>query len=167
MLQIVTETDIAFTTDFWTSLASESFTTMRMHWITWDWRLQMRILGTMHFPEKHSNANISDRLLNARIDFGVWPKDAEGRIPKIEEALRCEILAYFGMELPLDRPVLTSDCRSDVLVGAEKDNLWDWTCCACHYRNIAMQSDLKCPCIQKFVEPLVELARKLSRSRVL
>ena len=28
-----------------------------------------------------------------------------------------------------------------------------------------MQSALKCPCIQKFAEPLVELARQSSRSR--
>ena len=83
--------------------------TMSMHWITWDWRLKMRILGTMHFPKKHTATNISDRLLNACIDFGVWPKDAEGRIPESEETLRCDKLAYFGMEPPLDRPILTSD----------------------------------------------------------
>ena len=96
---------------------------MSMHWITRDWRLKTRILGTVHFPEKHTAANISDRLLNERIDFGVWPKDAEGRIPKSEEALRCEKFVYFGMEPPLDRPMLTSDCGSDVPVGAEKNSL--------------------------------------------
>ena len=121
----------------------------------------------MHFPKKHTVANISDRLLNARIDFGVWPKDAKGRIPKSEEALRCDKLAYFGMEPPLDRLVLTSDCKSDVSVGAEKDSLWDWNYCACHYLNIAMQSAPRRPCIQKFVEPLVELACKFSKSKSL
>ena len=74
---------------------------------------------------KNTVANISGRLLNARIDFGVWSKDVEGRIPESDETLRCEKLAYFGMEPPLDRPVLTSDCRSEVLAGAEKDTLWD------------------------------------------
>ena len=88
--------------------------TMSMHSITRDWCLTTRILGTMHFPEKHTAANISDRLLNARIDIGVLPKDAKSRIPKSEEALRCNKLAYFEMEPPLDRPVLTSDCGSDV-----------------------------------------------------
>ena len=96
---------------------------MSIHWITWDWRLKTRILGTMHFPEKHTTVNISDRLLNARIDFGVWPKDAEGRIRKSEEALRCEKLVYFGMKPPLDRPVVASDCGSDVSVGVEKNIL--------------------------------------------
>ena len=141
--------------------------TMSMHWIMRDWRLKMRILGTMHFSEKHTPANICDRLLNARIDFGEWPKDGKGRITKSEEALRCEKLAYFGMEPLLDKRVLTSDCGSDVAMEAEKNCLWDWNRCACHYLNIALQSALKRPCIQKFVEPLVELAHKFSRSRFL
>ena len=82
MLEIATGTKIAFMTDFWRSPTSEIFMMMNMHWIMWDGRLKTRILGTMHFSEKHTAANISDRLLNARIDFGVWPKDAEGRIPR-------------------------------------------------------------------------------------
>ena len=101
------------------------------------------------------------------IVFCVWPEDGEDRIPENEEALRCEKLAYFGMELPLDRPVLTSDCGSYVSAGAEKDNLWDLNRCACHFLNIAVQSALICPCIQKFVQLLVALARKFSRSRAL
>ena len=125
MLEIAAGTDIAFTTNFWTSPTAESFITMSMHWITWNWRLKTCFLGTMHFPKKHTTANIYDRLLNAHINFGVWPKDGEGRIPENEEALRCDKLAYFGMEPPLDRPVLTSDCGSDVSVGAEKNTLWD------------------------------------------
>ena len=73
----------------------------------------------MHFPKKHTAVYISDRFLNAHIDFGVCSKDVEGRIPESEEALRCDKLAYFGMEPPLDRPVLTSDCGSDVSVGTK------------------------------------------------
>ena len=49
----------------------------------------------------------------------------------------------------------------------EKDSLWVWDYCACHCLNIAVQSALRHPWIQKFVEPLVELARKFSRSRSL
>ena len=54
-----------------------------------------------------------------------------------------------------------------MIAGAERNSLWDWNHCACHHLNIAMQSALKRPCIQKFVEPLVELAHKFSRSRSL
>ena len=71
------------------------------------------------------------------------------------------------MEPPLDKPVLTSDCGSGVSTGAKKDSLWDWNRCACHCLNIAVQSALKRLCIQKFVGPLLELARKFSRSRSL
>ena len=123
VLEIAAGTEIAFTTDFWTSPTSESFMMMSMHWIMRDWHLKMRILETMHFPKKHTAANISEPLLNARIDFGVWPKDAEGRIPESEEALRCDKLACFGMEPPLHRLVLTSDCGSDVSTKAKKDSL--------------------------------------------
>ena len=89
------------------------------------------------------------------------------RIPESEETLRCDKLVYFGMEPKLDRPVLTSDCGSDVSPGAKKNSLWDWNRCVCHCLDIAVQSALKRPCIQKFVEPLVGLARKFSRSRSL
>ena len=81
-------------------------------------------LGDNAFPQKtHRCKHISERLLDARIDFDVWPKDVEGRIPKSEVPLRCDKLAYIRMELPLDRPLLTSDCWNDVSTGAEKDNL--------------------------------------------
>ena len=52
MLEIAAGMNIDFTTDFWTSPTTESFMTMSMHWITWDWRLKMRILGTSHFLDK-------------------------------------------------------------------------------------------------------------------
>ena len=52
-------------------------------------------------------------------------------------------------------------------MGAEKDSLWDWNRCACHCLNIAMQSALRRPCIQKYADPLVELGRNFSRSRSL
>ena len=123
ILEILVKMDIAFAIDFLMILATKSFITVSMHWITWDWRLKTCILGKMHVPKKHAAANISDRLLNAHIDFDLWPKDARGRIPESEEALRCEKLAYFGLELPLDRLVLTSDCGRDVSAGALKDNL--------------------------------------------
>ena len=47
-------------------------------------------------------------------------KDAECRIPKSEEALRCKKLAYFGIKPPFDKPVLAMDCGNNVSEGAEK-----------------------------------------------
>ena len=36
MEEVAKETNITFTTKFWTSPMGESFMTMSMHWITWD-----------------------------------------------------------------------------------------------------------------------------------
>ena len=61
--------------------------------------------------------------------------------------------------------MLTSDCGSDVLAGAERDNLWDWNRCACHCLNIAIQTTLKEEVIQQCLEPLMALARRFSESQ--
>ena len=50
---------------------------------------------------------------------------------------------YFKEEPDLGKPVLTSDCGSDVSAGAERDRLWDWNWCACHCLNTAVQAALK------------------------
>ena len=41
---VATKTDVAFTTDFWTSLTAESFMMMSMGWITQDWRIKTCIM---------------------------------------------------------------------------------------------------------------------------
>ena len=61
--------------------------------------------------------------------------------------------------------MLTSDCGSDVLAGAEKDELWDWNRCACHCLNIAVQAALKEPMIEGCLAPLTALAHRFSKSR--
>ena len=66
MEEVAKEMDIAFTIDFWTRPTGESFMTMSMHWIAWDWRLKTRILGTISFPEDHTAANISEKLMDLR-----------------------------------------------------------------------------------------------------
>ena len=42
-----------------------------MHWIMRGSRLKTPIVETMHFPKKHTTANIRGSLLNARTDSGV------------------------------------------------------------------------------------------------
>ena len=44
---VAAETDVAFRTNFWKSPIAKSFMTMSMHWITQDWRLKTRIMGTI------------------------------------------------------------------------------------------------------------------------
>ena len=74
-------------------------------------------------------------------------------------------MRYFRLEPQLDKLVLTSDCGSDVLAGAEKDELWDWNRCACHCLNIAFQVTLKEPMIEGCLAPLMALARRFFYSR--
>ena len=74
---------------------------------------------------------------------------------------------YFREEHELDKPVLTSDCGSDVSVGAERDRLWDWNRCACHCLNIVVKAALKEEVIHKCLEPLMALAARFSKSRSL
>ena len=45
--------------------------------------------------------------------------------PVVVVAHFCGRLAYFTRKPPLDRPVLMSDCGSDMLVGAEKTAFWN------------------------------------------
>ena len=82
MEEVAAKTDIAFTTNFWTSPIVESFMTMSMHWITQDWRLKTHIMGTIYFPQQHTTANISDKLMDLRLNFGVYPKSRDGRPPQ-------------------------------------------------------------------------------------
>ena len=123
---------------------------MGMHWIMQGWRLKMCILETMYSPEKHSTANICDGLLNASIDFGVWSKSGESRIPQSEEAMSSGKLAYLATKPSLDALVLISDCGSDVSAGAEKDKLSDCNHCAYPCLSIALKAAMKSPAIQKF-----------------
>ena len=74
---------------------------MGMHRIMQVSHLEMRILETMLFTDKHTTINGFDSLLNARIDCGVWRKRVEGKIPQSEEALSNDKIAYLATKPPL------------------------------------------------------------------
>ena len=162
---VAAETDVTFTSDSWTSLTTKSFMTMSMHWTTQDRRLKMRIMGTIYFLQQHTAANISKKLMELRLDFGVYPRSHDGRPPKNVQAMRRKMDFYFREEPELDKPVLTSDCGSDVSAGAERDRLWDWNRCACHCLNIAVQAALKEEVVHECLEPLTALVGRFSKSR--
>ena len=70
----------------------------------------MRIMGTIYFPQQHTAANISKKLMELRLDFGVYPRARDGRPPQSVQAIRRKMEFYFREEPELDKPVLTSDC---------------------------------------------------------
>ena len=94
--------------------------TMSMHWITWDWRLKTGTLGMIDFLEDHTTANILDKLMDMRPEFGVYTKNSEGRTPLWSDPVRLHKLLYFTLESRLDKPMLNSDCGSDVLAGVKR-----------------------------------------------
>ena len=165
MEEVAKETDIVFTAEFWMRSASEGFMTMSMHWIIWDWRLKAHILGTISFPEHHTTVSISEKLMDLRLEFGVYPKSFDGRTPQCPDTVKLDKQLCFRLGPQLDKPILTSDCGSDVSAGAEKEELWDWNRCVCHCLNIAIQATLKEPMIEGCLAPLTALARRFSYSR--
>ena len=128
--------------------------TMGKQWIMRGWRLKTRILETIHFPKKHTVANMSNSLLIARTDCGVWSKSAEGKIPQSEESMTSDKLAHLRTKPSLDASVLMSDCGSDVLVGAKKDNLLDCNHCDTPCLSIAVPAAIKSRAIEKFLQKL-------------
>ena len=54
----------------------ERLLAVSIRWIMRGWCLKTPILETVHFPKKHTPANICDSLLNARTDSRVWSKSA-------------------------------------------------------------------------------------------
>ena len=82
--------------------------------------MKTRILGMIDFKEDHATANNSENLIDLHPDFGAYPRNSDGGTPQCLDAVRLDKLLYFRIEPLLDIPVLTSDCGSDVSVGAKK-----------------------------------------------
>ena len=116
------------------------------------------------FPEDHTATNIPKKLMDLRLEFGLYPKSFDGRTTQCLDAVRLDKLLYFRLEPRLDKSVLTSDCGSDVSAGAKKDELWDWNRCAYHCLNIAVQAALKEHMIEDCLVPLTALARRFFNS---
>ena len=106
-------------------------------------------LGDNAFPLETFTTNICDCLLNALTDFGVWSKRGESRIPQSEEAMSSDKLAYLATKPSLDAPVLMNDCGSDILVGAEKDNLLDCNHCEYPCLSMAVKAAMKSSAVEK------------------
>ena len=74
------------------------------------------------FPTTAHCCQHSKKLMELRLDFGVYPRTRDGRPPQSVQAIRRKMELYFREEPELDKPVLTSDCGSDVSAGAEREH---------------------------------------------
>ena len=62
---------LSITTDTWTSLAAESYLTITVHYLSDDWVLKSRVLGTMQLDGRHTSANLQQWILDMVNKFGI------------------------------------------------------------------------------------------------
>ena len=66
--------DVAITTDAWTSLATESYVTVTVHYITKEWQMKSAVLDTSELDERHSAENLAIRLELVKADWNLEGK---------------------------------------------------------------------------------------------
>lgn len=66
--------NVAFTTDIWTSAATQGYMTLTSHFIDESWQLCSNVLLTDEMPERHTGQNIAERLTKAADDWSI-PKE--------------------------------------------------------------------------------------------
>lgn len=62
---------VSLTTDLWTSSTMEPYITVSAHYITNTWQLKARVLCTSIMSERHTAANIADRLSEIIKEWGI------------------------------------------------------------------------------------------------
>ncbi|KAK6175828.1 hypothetical protein SNE40_014212 [Patella caerulea] len=61
----------SFTTDAWTSLANEGYTTITIHYIDSEWNDHHRVLNTHEVTERHTGLNLATDFLEVLTNFGI------------------------------------------------------------------------------------------------
>ena len=67
---------LAFTTDIWTSKATEGYISLTSHFISAEWAMESCCLGTIEFSERHTADNIVEKLTSVTERFSI-PKSAQ------------------------------------------------------------------------------------------
>ena len=61
--QLLSATSVGYTTDIWSSVATESYITLTAHFITSDFEQKSYILATRNMPERDTGVHIEERVL--------------------------------------------------------------------------------------------------------
>lgn len=69
--EIGTLNGIGLTTDAWTSLATESYISYTVHYITDDWSLKSKVLSTQHSAERHTAENLAKDMEKTEQSWGL------------------------------------------------------------------------------------------------
>jgi len=62
MTELKTCKSATITTDTWTSTSTDSYLTVTTHFVNDDWAMRSCVLMTRGMPERHTGANLADRL---------------------------------------------------------------------------------------------------------
>lgn len=64
---------ISITADTWTSIATESYLTITVHYVSHEWLLKSHVLGTLLLEERHTGEHLSTCIVEMLSKFGVSP----------------------------------------------------------------------------------------------
>lgn len=65
---------LALTTDYWSSLANESFIGVTSHYITKEWKMKARVLAVKKTAERHTAENVAAHIMEVVTEWAIGSK---------------------------------------------------------------------------------------------
>ncbi|KAK3095201.1 hypothetical protein FSP39_011428 [Pinctada imbricata] len=72
------QTAVSFTSDHWTSLATEGYITMTVHFVDKDWNFQNAVLATKKVTDCHTGENTAHEIRSIASEFGLSDEQVAG-----------------------------------------------------------------------------------------
>ena len=162
---VMKETNVALTSDIWTSLNQDAYITVTAHYITKDWMMRSHTLGTHIFNVKHDVDNIKAKLCRLREDFGMWARIPDEHKDVVTvEALENNPEDVYKYECEYDRPAITTDNGANISKAADMKDHFEWNKCICHCLHLAVQEGIKLPFIRDALHDLAQVTNRIQRS---
>ena len=71
IISLITNSDVAMTTDLWTSIGARSYITVTGHFITAEWQYRSIVLATRPMDERHTGIHVADTLQAIQQEFEI------------------------------------------------------------------------------------------------
>jgi len=123
---------VAFTSDIWSSRALNSYIALTMHYVDKDWNLRKFLMGCSNFDERHTAAEIGQKL------------------DRMIEAINIPGEASLTM--------ITDGGSNMVKAAKESPNIHDHLICLCHIISNCLKDTFEIPAIKEAINMLKELA---------
>ena len=123
--------NVALTSDVWSGRAKQDYVSVVAHYVDKDWTMQKRILGFRLLDDRHTGANIAERVLNVIAEWDLTTKVV---------SITLDNASNNGTAITVIR---------DRLSGYHEELIHQR--CACHILNLMVQDGMKVfiPSIQK------------------